>query len=441
MSRGVSAFLVVMLAFSQAPAEDRLAVRRDDVVKAIERAAPAVVNISTDKVINRDFFRGWDLFGAPRVAHSLGSGGIFTSDGYTFTNAHVVNQASRIVVQLLDGSRYEADLVNVDVASDLAVLKINADTPLPTLVFGRSDDLLVGEKAIAVGNPFGLENSVTTGVISAASRDIEENGRVLFRDVLQTDALINPGNSGGPLLNIFGEVIGVNSAIRAGAQGIGFAIPIDRVRKSLTALLDYRKLKRIDLGFELEGAYLGEGPAESIVVKSVQEGGPAARAGLRAGDIVTSLDARPLPALAAFMAGMLASEGDEVVLGIDRGGRAVEVAVTPTVIPKPDAAGLARAMLAVSVQQMDRSLAQHVGINLDHGILVSDVERGSPAWQVGMRAGDVIRQVNYTYVRTMEELGLALEELQGAESLYVDFIRAKGFVISRYVVEVPLLEE
>jgi len=441
MRKGICAIAVTALLLSAAFAEERMTVRRDAVVKAIERAAPAVVNISTDKVINRDFFRGWDLFGGPRVAHSLGSGAIFTSDGYVFTNAHVVNQASRIVVRLLDGSSYEADLVNVDVASDLAVLKIDAERPLPTVVFGRSDDLMVGEKAIAVGNPFGLENSVTTGVISAAKRDIEEEGRVLFKNVLQTDALINPGNSGGPLLNIFGEVIGVNSAIRAGAQGIGFAIPIDRAKKSLAALLDYRKLRRISLGLELEGRYPGGGPAESIVVAEVHSDGPAARAGVRPGDVVTALDGEGLSALAGFMARMLSVEKDrEVALGIERGGRGISLSLSPVVIPMPDAAELARRMLGLSIQQMNRGLASHVGINLDHGILVSGVERGSTAWNAGLRAGDVIRQVNHTYVRTMEDMGLALEEAQGAQGAVLDFIRAEGFLIARYVIEVPFQE-
>ncbi len=434
----VAALLVYGAAEGQA-GQDRLAQRRDEVVMAIERAAPAVVNISTDQIIDRDFFRGWDFFGRQRVSHSLGSGAIFTSDGYVFTNAHVVNRAARIKVRLMDGSTYDAQLVNVDVANDLAVLKIEADRPLPTVVLGRSDDLMVGERAIAVGNPFGLENSVTTGVISAAKRDIEQDGRVLFRDVLQTDALINPGNSGGPLLNIFGEVIGVNSAIRAGAQGIGFAIPIDRAKQSLAALLDYRRIRRKTLGVELETGYLTDGPAESIVIAVVHEGGPAARLDLRPGDIIRSLNGEDVSSLAGFMAGMLGvDEGKPVTLGIERNGRDMELSILPADIPKPDAARLARVMLGLGIQQMEKSLAAHVGINLDHGILVSEVERGSTSWDAGLRAGDVIRQINHTYVRTMEEMGLALEELQDAQRVRLDFIRVEGFILMRYVVDVNI---
>lgn len=434
----VCAFVVVFAAASAAFAGGRMEARRDAVVKAIERAAPAVVNISTDKVIDRDFFRGWDFFGRPRVTHSLGSGGIFTADGYAFTNAHVVNQASRIVVTLRDGTEYPAELVNVDTTSDLAVIKINADKPLPTLVFGRSDDLMVGEKVIAVGNPFGLENSVTTGIVSAVKRDIDVRGRVVFRDVLQTDTLINPGNSGGPLLNIFGEVIGVNSAIRAGAQGIGFAIPIDSARGSLASLLNYRKLRRITMGLELKERYSPQAPRTEVVVREVAKGSQAEREGMRPGDTVVAVNGKPAATLAHFRAAVLTPEAGEVELEIRRAGRRVLVTLLPREIPKPDAAGLARAMLGLGVQQMEGSLAAHVGIKIDHGILVAEVERGSPGERSGLRSGDIIMQVNHTLVRTTDDFGVALEEAQGSETLRLVWVRAEGHFLSRYMVTVDV---
>ncbi|MHC4712114.1 MAG: trypsin-like peptidase domain-containing protein [Planctomycetota bacterium] len=436
---------LIAVAATVAAGDDRLDKRRDEVVRSIEKASPAVVNISTDKIIDRDFFRGWndffrgfDDFFRPRVAHSLGSGGILTPDGYAFTNAHVVNQASRIVVTLRDGTKYTAELVDADASNDLAVIKIDADKPLSTLTLGRSDDLLVGERVIAVGNPFGLENSVTTGIISAAKRDITDNGRILFRNVIQTDALINPGNSGGPLLNIFGEVIGVNSAIRAGAQGIGFAIPIDRVKSSMAALLDYRKRRRLDLGFEIEPKYAGPGPEETLVVANVRKDGPADSAGLRERDVVKSVDSTDVAGLVDFLAAVLTDDDSRLAVGVERDGREVTVDITPRAIPKPDAAKLAREMFGVTVQQMDSTLADHVGIRTDEGILVAGVERRSSAAGVGLRRGDIIRQINYSPVRTMEELGLVLEQLQNADSVILDFIRAEGFILMRYVAEVEV---
>ncbi len=445
-SMAAAFFCLVVLAVA-AGADERLDLRRTPVVRAIERAAPAVVNISTEKVTRRGFFPGqdfffndpfFDRFRQPMVTKSLGSGGIFTSDGFVFTNAHVVNQASKIMVMLKDGTKYPAELVNVDVSGDIAVIKVKAEKPLPTLVFGRSDDLMVGERAIAVGNPFGLENSVTTGIISAVKRDIVVEGQVRFRDVIQTDTLINPGNSGGPLLNIFGEVIGINSAIRAQAQGIGFAIPVDRVKRSLAALLDYRKLRRIKLGLDIEPEYVSSGPETRLVVKGVVKGGPADKSGVKAGDVVVAVGERSTSLLVDFMAGVLASPPGRVNLTIERGGRRLALRLVPAVIPKPDAAKLARSMLGLSVQQMERSLARDVGIDIDHGILVAGVERNSTAWESGIRAGCVILQVNDTLTPTIDDFATALEAAKGARSLCLVVARAEGYAVMQYIVEVKI---
>jgi serine protease Do len=415
-----------------------MAARRDRVVEAIEKAAPAVVNISTDKVVNRQLLLGFEVFGPPRVAHSLGTGGIFTPDGYAFTNAHVVNQASRISVKLADGTEYPAELVDVDVRNDLAVIKIAADRPLPALALGRSGDLMVGEKVIAVGNPFGLENSVTTGIVSATRRDVTDGDRVVFADVVQTDAPINPGNSGGPLLNVFGEVVGINSAIRGDAEGIGFAIPVDRVKQSLASILDYRRLRRMQLGLDLNSEAVGDGPIDRLIVAGVVKDGPADKSGVRNGDVVVSVAGRPVSNLTCFMAAVLSTEGDTIAMNLDRGGKAVAALVRADRIPMPDAGELASSMLGLSVQQMDSSLAGHVGINIDHGILVAGVSEGSAAAKVGIKRGDLILQVNDVAVRTMDELALVLESLQNARSLYLDVTRVRGYTVLRTTVAVPI---
>ena len=449
MTRKLAVAAIVVLAFAAIlNADDRLDMRRDPVVRAMDKTAGAVVNISTEKVVQRNFFgdigQFEDPFGVlrqfnrPEIANSLGSGGIFTPDGFIFTNAHVVDRASKIMVTLSNGTQFPAELVNVDLATDVAVVKISSPKPLPYLVLGRSDDLMVGEKAIAVGNPFGLSNTVTTGVISATHRDVIIENRVAFKDFLQTDALINPGNSGGPLLNIFGEVIGVNSAMRANAQGIGFAIPVDRVKKSLASLMDYRKLRRMRLGLDFEEKYTGTGPESTLVVKSVDAAGPADKAGIKAGDLVTSVGGKNVSSLVAFMAAVLTIDGDSLPFALDRNGRSVGAEVAATEIPKPDGAKLAQTLLGLTVQQMDRSLARSVGIDIDKGILIADVRPGSAAAGKGLAAGDVILQVNESLTPDLDSFASVLETAQNADTVYLVVLRREGLAYYRFVVEVPI---
>src|SRR5688572_4303380 len=221
------------------------AARRSPVAVVAHNVLPAVVNIETEATIRRrqadPFFDPFGIFGGgqPRVSQSLGSGFVWSADGIVVTNNHVVEGASRITVNFQDGTRLPATLLGVDPDSDLAVLRVNAKS-LTAAPIGTSADLMIGETVVAVGNPFGLSGTVTTGVVSALGRSVPsaEAGRT-FTDFIQTDASINPGNSGGPLLNIEGRVIGINVAIYAQAQGIGFAIPVDRARKVIQDLLQY----------------------------------------------------------------------------------------------------------------------------------------------------------------------------------------------------------
>jgi serine protease Do len=438
---------VTLFVFASAlAADERMDVRRDAVVQAVEKVAGAVVNISTEKLVQRNLFGDMGpfadpmgMFSRPEIAHSLGSGGIFTPDGYVFTNAHVVNRASKIMVTFSDGSQHPAELVNVDLTNDVAVIKIEADKPLPYLTLGRSDDLMVGERAIAVGNPFGLSNTVTQGVISATHRDVVVEDRVLFKDFLQTDALINPGNSGGPLLNVLGEVIGVNSAMRADAQGIGFAIPVDRVKRSLAALLDFQKMRRMKLGFEIEERYTGSGPETALYVKSVDSGGPGAAARIAAGERITAVGAKPVSSIVDFMTAMLSVEGKTVPLTVSRGGKAVAVTVSPTIIPKPDGAKLAQSILGVTVQQMDRSLAQSVGIDIDKGILISAIRKNSPAGKAGIEQGDILIQVGDELTADFDSLGTALDAVQDADSVVLRVFRRRGFEYSDFQVRVSIV--
>ena len=447
----LAATLVAILSGASARGDARMDIRRDATVRAVEKAAPAVVNISTEEIVRRGFFYGDEFFGddpffrqfverfgTPMVANSLGSGGIFTPDGFVFTNAHVVNRASKIMVTLNDGSQHTADLVNVDLANDVAVIRISRAKPFPTLVLGRSDDLMVGEKAIAVGNPFGLSNTVTSGVISALHREAAAEGRTLFKDLLQTDAVINPGNSGGPLLNVFGEVIGVNSAMAAGAQGIGFAIPVDAVKKSLSGLLDYRRLRRIRLGIGLKEQYTGTGPEAVLVVTRV-EGVSAKAAGLAPGDVVTSVSGRPISSMVDFMAAVLLSPEGALRITAARGSEDISAVIAPVAIPKPDGAALAMSMMGLSVRQMDASLVRTVGIEVDQGIVVTRVAAGSTGEKTGLEPNDIILQVNDTLTSDMGSFAAALEAGADGGTVSLVIIRRTGRVIRQYGAEVEIM--
>src|SRR3954471_24708886 len=236
----------------RAAAQTPQSARRTPLVSVVEKISPAVVNISAQATVREaDPFFGMFGLGTERQAQSLGSGLIIDRNGIVVTNAHVIEGASRITVTLLDGRELEADLLGLDRDADIAVLKVKV-SGLPALPLGRSSDLMIGETVVAIGNPFGLSNTVTTGVLSAVGRTVpSERGERLFTDFLQTDASINPGNSGGPLVNILGDVIGINSAIISGATGIGFAIPAARARRVIDDLLRFGELQPLWTGARL----------------------------------------------------------------------------------------------------------------------------------------------------------------------------------------------
>src|SRR5205814_3509963 len=284
--------------------------RRSLVVQAVEKASPAVVNVSTGQVVERraspfpfpqdpffeEFFRD---FVDPRPRRfkttSLGSGVIVAADGTIMTNVHVIERASRIQVMLIDRREFDATLVGADADADIAILRVKAGGDLPHIPFGSSADLMIGESVIAIGNPFGLSHTVTTGVVSAVGRSLRDEDRT-YTDFIQTDASINPGNSGGPLLDIRGELIGINTAIYGKAQGIGFAIPVDRARRVMRDLVSYGEVRRPWLGLVVQDLTpeLAQhfGTTKGVVVAEVEAESPAVSAGLARGDVVVRVDGR-----------------------------------------------------------------------------------------------------------------------------------------------------
>src|SRR5207302_339360 len=325
--------LALFLAASLTPGPS--AARRTPLVLAVDRARPAVVNINAQEVVRAAASDDpWALFfggggrARDQLRTSLGSGFVFNSEGFVLTNYHVVARGSRIQVSFEDGADFTAKVVGTDPGGDLAVLKIESDRKFPAAPLGSSGDLMLGEPTIAIGNPFGLNQSVSVGVVSALHRPVHAEGRSYY-DFIQTDASINPGNSGGPLVNADGNVIGVCSAVLATGQGIGFAIPIDRALRVAKELQKSGALAEAWWGFDADSlekeAAAALGVKTGALVKSVEDGSPAASAGLRRGDLVLAVNSAEVDTMKDFQKAIAqARKSGRAVLLVQRGYRLQE---------------------------------------------------------------------------------------------------------------------
>jgi len=386
------------------------AARRTPVVVVAHNVLPSVVNISAEATIRQrqvdPFFDPFGFFGGPDrsyTSQSLGSGFVWSGDGIIVTNNHVVEGASKITINFNDGRQMEAQLIGVDPDSDLAVLRVNTKG-LSAAPIGTSSDLLIGETVVAVGNPFGLSGSVTTGVVSATGRSVpsKEAGRT-FTDFIQTDASINPGNSGGPLLNIEGKVIGINTAIYAQAQGIGFAIPVDRAKKIVQDLLRYGQVRSAWIGAVTatltpeEAKRLNLRVSKGALVARVFAESPAATAGLRSGDVITAVAGKPVDSRESFstLTSTLPT-GQPVDLAITRGGSSQNIQVRPGEPP---------ANLGIRI--LEETAGVHV-VDQSRSVVIDAIDRSSRAEKIGLSSGDVIVGVNGTEVRTTRQLNDAL---------------------------------
>ncbi len=328
--------------------------RQSFVAAAVRRAGPAVVTIDTERTVavrggstgalppallNDPLFR--QFFGMPQLAQpsqrkerGQGSGFILQSDGLVLTNAHVVEKSDRVTVGLQDGRRVEGTVVGLDKLTDLAVVKLAGLGPWPVAPLGNSDTLQVGEWAIAVGNPFGLDNTVTMGIISSLNRNASKLGITDKRlDLIQTDAAINPGNSGGPLLNADGEVIGINTLVRTGpGAGLGFAIPINRAREIARQLISTGKASHPVIGIGLDGIKPGDrsGLSQGVRVMSVQSGSPAAKVGLQQGDVIVAVGGQPIADPRQLVAAVeRAGVGGNLAITVNRAGKVLQLTVVP----------------------------------------------------------------------------------------------------------------
>jgi S1-C subfamily serine protease len=369
-----------------APVAD--AARRTPVVAAVERVAPAVVSIRAER-LQRDPFWGGQSLGA-----SDGSGVVIDEQGVVLTNAHVVEQAQKLTATFADGRRFEAELLGVAPELDLAVLRLRGATGLRAAPIGSSAGLLLGEPVIAIGNPFGLGHTVTTGVVSATSRALETEARV-YQDFIQTDASINPGNSGGPLLDVTGALIGINTAVRADAQGIGFAIPVDRAVKVARDLVQFGEVQVPWLGVDLVDIVLRspEGRQGAAQVVRVHPAGPAAAAGLQPGDLLRAVDGRPVQGRADLNAWLAGQTGAGAVRAeLLRAGARVEATLQPGPVPAAVFTASLHDVLGV------------VPVERDGLVVVARVLPGGAFAARGLRVGDAILAVNGQPVRGLAGL-------------------------------------
>ena len=424
---------------------DQLQALSDGFASVAAEVKPGVVSIVSEHTITargRIPFEGtpWEhFFESPeqnpreRRRPGQGSGVIvdFEGEHYILTNYHVVRAAEEIRVELTDERHFEAEVVGADSLSDLAVLKIDADD-LPAVSWGKSGELRVGEWVLAIGNPYGLEHTVTSGIVSALGR--ARFGRSEYGSFIQTDAAINPGNSGGALVNLHGELVGINTAIYSqsgGYQGIGFAIPVDLTRMVLAQLIEHGEVRRGFLGVTIDevdamtGEALGMSDTQGVLVSSVTPGGPADEAGVKAGDVILAIDGQGMRNPTQLKSQIGATLPDtRVSLRILRKKRETTIAVTLGQLTEDAMAAatgesehVSEASLGLRLQELTPELAQRYGHEGETGVIVVQVRRGGEAARRGLRSGDLIVEVNQEYVSNLDDYEAAMDGLESGDTV------------------------
>ncbi|MGB2927823.1 MAG: Do family serine endopeptidase [Desulfobacterales bacterium] len=434
-------FIILLVKLPDSVGAENL--RESAVVIAVKKVSPVVVNISSEFEVRKrvnsfpgfgmdpsfeNFFNDFFDPGFERryKRTSLGSGVIIDGKrGFILTNKHVILKSKTITVALKDGREFTAQIVGADSDSDLAVLRISSPKALPDITMGDSSNLMIGETVIAIGNPFGFSNTVTTGVISATNRSVRTDDMV-YHNFIQTDASINPGNSGGPLLNINGELVGINTAIYAKAQGIGFAIPINTAKRIVSDLIRYGEVIPAWIGITIQdidknlARYLKASAINGVLVKKVETVGPARKAGIREGDIILSINTSDITSEKDFHKAMTAlSAGEKIDIAVWRDGKTKTVSVKTSAFPKELALDLAYNLLGISVENLSTKNRYIYKALAKQGVLISDVNRQSFLAHIGARPGDVIRQIDDITIKNIKDFEQAIIKYRQKNSFVI----------------------
>ena len=429
--------------------------RENAVVMAVRKVSPAVVNISSEFEVRKrsnpfsglgmdpffdSFFKDFFDPGLERQQKrtSLGSGVIIDGKrGFILTNSHVITKTGTITVTLKDEREFTAKIVGADPDSDLAVLQITSKKPLPAIEMGDSKDIMIGETVIAIGNPFGFSNTVTTGVISAINRSIRAEDRV-FHDFIQIDASINPGNSGGPLLNINGELIGINTAIYAKAQGIGFAIPINKAKKIISDLIQHGEVIQPWIGLTIQNLdtrlaqYLKVPGDKGVLVKEVAKNSPSNKAGIQEGDIIISMETRKILSINDYKTALRSfSAGETIKINLWRNSKKITVSVASAVFPSDMAGELAYQLLGIKTDNLSTKKRLAYKIIAKEGVIITEIHPQSYLYQIGARPGDVVRQIDEINIENLKDFESAIVKYRYKTSVVILLQRGdQGYYIS-----------
>lgn len=370
--------------------------RRDKLVDVVDRVKGSVVNIHSERTVNPsadDPFRTTTM--QPQRVNGMGTGIVLDPRGYIVTNYHVVDDVQSLRVRLVDGTTCPARILATDKAADLAVIKIEPPTPLPLVPLGTAQDLYLAERVIAIGNAYGYEHTVTIGNVSAMKRDVTLNKEIAYKSLIQTQTPINPGNSGGPLFNKLGEVVGVNVAIRAGAQNIAFAIPVDTMIARAAEMLSVRARKGLSHGLTLEDHYDRPGDDEPVhrwvTVSGVSTVSPAGKAGFQPGDAIEQVGSTTITTSIDVERALLdRPAGTPTMIRVRREGKTLELPLTLETAGSQSSTDVVWDRVGLRVQQVGASAVVHADRQLRGGLLLTDVAAGSPAARGGLQKGDLL---------------------------------------------------
>lgn len=406
--------------------------RRTAEVQAIEQARPSVVNIHGRKTIAAEAVDQTTRGDTVQQVNGMGTGIVIDPRGYIVTNFHVVEGVGKIQVTTAAGKTLIAEMVANDAKTDLAIIKIDTEQPMPVITIGTSRDLMTGEPVLAIGNAYGYTHTVTRGIISALHRPIEVSDTQSYPDLIQTDASINPGNSGGPLLNIDGEMIGINVAVRMGAQGIGFALPVDEALEVVARLMDEEVTRNVEHGVSGKTNHSDHGG--QFVVTNLQSGGAGDAGGLLPGDVVLSVGDSQVTRSLDFSLGMLGhNPGDEVAVVVERGGKEVSLALTLGEASRQSRSidDLAWNVLGLRLSPAPAQAVRQQSPRYKGGMRVTSVRPAGPAARQGIRAGDILVGLHKWETVSMDNVSYILENdefvqaqspkfyiLRGGETLY-----------------------